>query len=226
MNIKHVHTNAKVGANVDVGEKTLIVGRNGSGKSTIINAIELALTSRVSDIAGRTDVAREADVMQLAPQGAALHAEVIFDDGSGASYRVEGSTAKAKKAVAKRPIGIDHDEVTADGKFSLERIECQAACTHAPAMTVNWEFMDLVTPESAVSTIDKLANGETVESTRGPVVGTWRDTARVLAGFDDGKTDEGVAADELMLAGLKRAKELGMTAPNMTNGASHAEAGQ
>jgi NADH-quinone oxidoreductase subunit E len=128
-------------------------------------------------------------------------------------------------AVSER-LGIDHDEVTADGKFSLERIECQAACTHAPAMTVNWEFMDLVTPESAVNTIDKLANGESVESTRGPVVGTWRDTARVLAGFDDGKTDEGVAADELMLAGLKRAKELGMTAPSMTNGASHAEAGQ
>jgi NADH-quinone oxidoreductase subunit E len=128
-------------------------------------------------------------------------------------------------AVSER-LGIDHDEVTADGKFSLERIECQAACTHAPAMTVNWEFMDLVTPESAVNTIDKLANGESVESTRGPVVGTWRDTVRVLAGFDDGKTDEGVAADELMLAGLKRAKELGMTAPSMTNGASHAEAGQ
>ena len=111
MHIKHVHTNAKVGAKVDVGEKTLIVGRNGSGKSTIINAVELALTSRVSDIAGRTDVAREADVMQLAPQGEALLAEVIFDNGAGASYRVEGSTAKAKKAVAKRPIGIDHDEV-------------------------------------------------------------------------------------------------------------------
>lgn len=111
MHIKHVHTNAKVGANVDVGEKTLIVGRNGSGKSTIINAVELALTSRVSDIAGRTDVAREADVMQLAPQGEALLAEVIFDNGAGASYRVEGSTAKAKKAIAKRPAGIDHDEV-------------------------------------------------------------------------------------------------------------------
>jgi DNA repair exonuclease SbcCD ATPase subunit len=111
MHIKHVHTNAKVGANVEVGEKTLIVGRNGSGKSTVINAVELALTSRVSDIAGRTDVAREADVMQLAPQGEPLLAEVTFDTGADASYRVEGSTAKAKKAVAKRPVGIDHDEV-------------------------------------------------------------------------------------------------------------------
>lgn len=110
-------------------------------------------------------------------------------------------------------LGIGHDEVTADGKFSLERIECQAACTHAPVMTVNWEFMDRVSPEQAIEIVDRLAAGESVTSTRGPQVTTWRDTARVLAGFDDGKTGDGVSADELMLAGLKRAKELGMQAP-------------
>ena len=32
--IKHVRTNAKVGADVELGPKTLIIGRNGSGKST------------------------------------------------------------------------------------------------------------------------------------------------------------------------------------------------
>lgn len=114
-------------------------------------------------------------------------------------------------------LGIGHDEVTADGKFSLERIECQAACTHAPVMTVDWEFMDRVSPEQAVGVIDALAAGEHVESTRGPKVTSWRDTARVLAGFDDGKSGDGVAADELMLAGLKRAKELGMKAPTASN---------
>jgi len=109
--VKHVKTNAKVGANVELGPKTLIVGPNGSGKSTILNAIELALTSRVSDIAGREDVAREADVMQLAPLGQSLLAEVVFDSGEGASYLVEGSTAKAKKAAAVRPNSIDPDTV-------------------------------------------------------------------------------------------------------------------
>jgi hypothetical protein len=58
---------------------------------------------RVSDIAGREDVAREADVMQLAPAGQTTQlAAVAFDDGTAASYTVEGSTAKAKKAVAVR----------------------------------------------------------------------------------------------------------------------------
>ena len=111
MHITHVRTNVKVGADIEIGPKTLLVGPNGSGKSTVINAIELALTGRVSDIAGREDVAREADVMQLAPAGQNLLAEVTFDTGEGASYMVEGSTAKAKKAQIVRTKGIDIDSV-------------------------------------------------------------------------------------------------------------------
>jgi hypothetical protein len=111
MHIKHVRTNLKVGADTAIGPKTLLVGPNGSGKSTVINAVELALTGRVSDIAGREDVAREADVMALAPAGQSLLAEVTFNDDTGASYAVEGSTAKAKKAVAVRPRSIDPDAV-------------------------------------------------------------------------------------------------------------------
>jgi energy-coupling factor transporter ATP-binding protein EcfA2 len=111
MHIAKVKTNAKVGADVEIGPKTLIVGRNGSGKSTIINAVELALTSRVSDVAGRTDIAREADVMALAPPGESLVAQVTFDDGTQARYCVTGSTAKAKKADVARPAGLEHEEV-------------------------------------------------------------------------------------------------------------------
>lgn len=118
------------------------------------------------------------------------------------------------KAVSDR-LGIGHDEVTADGKFSLERIECQAACTHAPVMTANWEFMDDMTPTSAVAMIDKLAAGEKVSSTRGPVIRTFKENERTLAGFDDNLADQGVNADDKMLAGLRRAKELGMSAPKV-----------
>lgn len=118
------------------------------------------------------------------------------------------------KAVSDR-LGIGHDEVTADGKFSLERIECQAACTHAPVMTANWEFMDDMTPSSAVEMIDKLAAGQKVNSTRGPVIRTFKENERTLAGFDDNLADEGVNADDKMLAGLRRAKELGMSAPKV-----------
>ena len=73
-------------------------------------------------------------------------------------------------AALSEHLGIGHDEVTPDGKFSLERIECQAACTHAPVMTANWEYLDQMTVESAKGVVDKIRAGEPVQSTRGPVV--------------------------------------------------------
>lgn len=112
-------------------------------------------------------------------------------------------------------LGIGHDEVTTDGKISLERIECQAACTHAPVMTANWEFLDNMTPESAVAVVEKLASGQEVISTRGPKIRTFKENELTLTGFDDGLFDEGGQADAEMLAGLNRAKELGQTAPGL-----------
>lgn len=110
-------------------------------------------------------------------------------------------------------LGIGNDEVTEDGKISLERIECQAACTHAPVMTANWEFLDNMTPDKAVNVVDKLRRGEEVLSTRGPRIRTFQENEATLAGFEDDLVDAGGNADELMLAGLKRAKDLGMSAP-------------
>jgi NADH-quinone oxidoreductase subunit E len=110
-------------------------------------------------------------------------------------------------------LGVGHDAATEDGQFWLERIECQAACTHAPVMTVDWEFMDDVTPASAVEVIDRLARGETVESTRGPVIRDFAATEHTLAFPEDGLAAEGSYVDEKMLAGLKLAKEQGMSAP-------------
>ena len=110
-------------------------------------------------------------------------------------------------------LGIGNDEVTDDGKISLERIECQAACTHAPVLTANWEFLDNMTPAKAVDVVEKLTRGEEVLSTRGPRIRTFKENEETLAGLDDGLVDAGGNADELMLAGLKRAKELGMSAP-------------
>lgn len=111
-NIKNVRSNIKVCCDVELGPKTIIVGPNGSGKSTIINAIELALTGRAGDIAGRAEVAREVEVMSLAPAGVTeLYSSVEFDDGVIAAYRTSGSTAKAKKATGDKPEPYCHDEV-------------------------------------------------------------------------------------------------------------------
>ena len=97
---------------------------------------------------------------------------------------------------------------------SLEHVECNAACDYAPVMMVNWEFMDNMTPESAVQLVDDLRAGKEVRSTRGPRLCTWREAERVLAGFPDDLVDEGPGAGPASLAGLQVARERSWTAPD------------
>jgi NADH-quinone oxidoreductase subunit E len=114
----------------------------------------------------------------------------------------------------KTHLDVGNDETTADGRITLEHIECNAACDYAPVMTVNWEFMDNMTPESATQLVDDLRSGAEVTSTRGPRIVTWRQAERVLAGFPDGLVDEGPAAGHASLVGLGIARENGWTAPD------------
>jgi NADH-quinone oxidoreductase subunit E len=103
--------------------------------------------------------------------------------------------------------------VTEDGKVSLEHIECNAACDFAPVMMVNWEFFDNQTVESAKQIVDDLRAGKPVAPTRGAAsVVTWKEAERVLAGFNDGRADEGIAAGPATLVGLELANERGETA--------------
>jgi NADH-quinone oxidoreductase subunit E len=110
-------------------------------------------------------------------------------------------------------LGIGNDETTTDGKITLEHVECNAACDFAPVMMVNWEFFDNVTPESATEVVDQIRAGQPVRPTRGAQLGTWRQAERVLAGFPDGKADEGVAAVGPSLLGLTIAQDNGWSAP-------------
>ena len=45
----------------------------------------------------------------------------------------------------KATLGISHKQVTRDGLFSLEEVECIGACCWAPAMQVNYDFHDDLT---------------------------------------------------------------------------------
>ncbi|MFB9955086.1 NADH-quinone oxidoreductase subunit NuoE [Cellulomonas denverensis] len=116
-------------------------------------------------------------------------------------------------------LGVGHDETTADGKITLERIECNAACDYAPVMMINWEFFDNQTPESAAEVVGKLIAGEPVAPSRGPDrVGTFKEVSRVLVGFGDGHANEGVGAGAPTLRGLELAREHGWTAPEYPSG--------
>jgi NADH-quinone oxidoreductase subunit E len=48
---------------------------------------------------------------------------------------------------ASHQLGIGNKEVTQDGQFSLEEVECIGACSWAPAIQVNYDFHHFVTPE-------------------------------------------------------------------------------
>jgi NADH-quinone oxidoreductase subunit E len=112
-------------------------------------------------------------------------------------------------------VGVGNFETTDDGLLSLERIECQAACTHAPVMTLNWEFMDNQTPASARDLVDRLRAGEPIASTRGPrVVPEIDAVGRSLAGVDALPDDSDNGLDDQTLAGLRLARELGHTVPD------------
>jgi NADH-quinone oxidoreductase subunit E len=110
----------------------------------------------------------------------------------------------------KDHLGIGNDETTADGAVTLEHIECNAACDFAPVMMVNWEFFDNQTIASARDLVDRLRAGDPPSPTRGagPVC-TWREAARVLAGFPDGRVNEGPSAGDASLVGLRLARERG-----------------
>ena len=105
-------------------------------------------------------------------------------------------------------LGIGNDGVTEDGKVSLERIECNAACDYAPVVMVNWEFFDNQTPQSVKDLVDGARNGNPPAPTRGPKsLRTWKQNSAVLAGVSDGLAGEGVSAGEPSKLGLKLSKE-------------------
>ncbi len=107
-------------------------------------------------------------------------------------------------------LGVGNDESTADGKISLERLECNAACDYAPVVMVNWEFFDNMTPETALQLVDDILAGKDIVPTRGAdKVVSFKEVSRVLAGFEDGRADEGISAGAPSLVGIETAKQQG-----------------
>ena len=111
-------------------------------------------------------------------------------------------------AALKDHLGVENDGVTADGKVSLEHIECNAACDYAPVVMANWEFYDNQDVSSAKELVDSMRKGTPKPPTRGPnSLVTWKEASAVLAGINDGKAGEGLQAGGPTLLGLNLSKE-------------------
>ena len=64
----------------------------------------------------------------------------------------------------KKRLGIGHKETTPDGLFSLEEVECIGACCWAPAIQVNYDFYDELTPEKMDQILDDYKAGRGKET--------------------------------------------------------------
>lgn len=95
-NIKNLNRGGNGSTIFDLQKNVLLVGGNGSGKTAVFNAIELALTGQASDL-GAKDTARAAKILaDLIPQGEAeVYAEVTLSDGRvGRWSMLRGKAAK------------------------------------------------------------------------------------------------------------------------------------
>ncbi len=59
----------------------------------------------------------------------------------------------------QKKLEIGNKEVTHDRMFSLEEVECIGACTGAPALQVNYDFYENLTPERVNELLDQLDKG-------------------------------------------------------------------
>ncbi len=62
-------------------------------------------------------------------------------------------------------LGIGHKGVTPDGVFSLEEVECIGACCWAPAIQVNYDFHDDLTPDQVPAILDTYRGKAKAEGT-------------------------------------------------------------
>ncbi|WP_084614125.1 NADH-quinone oxidoreductase subunit NuoE [Nakamurella lactea] len=118
-------------------------------------------------------------------------------------------------------LGIGPDETAGEpgteGSITLEHAECLAACDHGPVVTVNYEYYDNQTPESALELVTELQAGRKPHPTRGAPLTDFRTTEREIAGIFSDLADQVNAptASEETLRGNEIADRLRQTAPSM-----------
>ena len=90
---------------------------------------------------------------------------------------------------AEESLGVKAGSTTADGLFTLEDVECIAACTEAPAIQVNYRYRYKVTEHGFDDLIDDLREGRLNDEV--PPHGTL---ARVRQRTTDGWANTGIEA--------------------------------
>lgn len=68
----------------------------------------------------------------------------------------------------EKKLGIKSGEMTPDGKYSIDEVECLGACEIAPMLQVNTgDFVGNLTPEKIDELVEKAENGQIEELNKG-----------------------------------------------------------
>ena len=145
-----------------------LLGRYPTSDAALIPVLYLAqdefgsLTSEVMELVGRhlevpvTKILGTATfytMLRKQPVGR-FHIEVC----ANISCHLRGSNALIETIT--RLLRIQPGETTEDGLFTLDTVECLAACGNAPALQVNGEFHEHMTPEKLERLIVTLREDE------------------------------------------------------------------
>lgn len=103
----------------------------------------------------------------------------------------------------REKIAPNAQEVSADGNFSWEEVECLGACTNAPMVQIGKDFYEDLTTQKFVDILDAFARGEV--PTPGPQNGRY--AAEPLSGltslrdFESGRTQYNASVDRAIYIG-------------------------
>ena len=114
-----------------------------------------------------TELAQRLDLLELDVRNVLSYYSMLRTTPCRASYNVQVCTNISCMLRGgyelldhcKHRLGIGHKGVTPDGLFSLEEVECIGACCWAPAVQVNYDFHDNLTPEKLDKVLDDYAEG-------------------------------------------------------------------
>src|ERR1035437_7331752 len=115
----------------------------------------------IAEVARRVDV-RPIEVVEVIGYYSMLHREPVGKYNvqvcTNISCMLRGADEVYEHACEK--LGIKHKQTTEDGLFSQDEVECLGACCGAPAMQVNYDFYENLTPEKFDALIDELKKKE------------------------------------------------------------------
>ncbi|WP_294608226.1 NADH-quinone oxidoreductase subunit E [uncultured Roseovarius sp.] len=184
-------------------------------------AIEYVADMLGMDYIRALEVATFYFMFQLQPVGTVAHIQVC----GTTTCMICG--AEDLIAVCREKIAPRAHELSADGKFSWEEVECLGACANAPMAQIGKDYYEDLTAEGFARMIDDMAAGKV--PTPGPQNGRYaaepKSGLTSLTGFDSGRADYNASAQRASDIGdtIKRidGTEVPILTPWRDKGANH-----